>query len=116
MSIKWTMKRGAKMLNSKIERYFEELAPWIDDRIDEKWGHFNKICPNCLKRDGHNKQWCNECGALMVDFSTIKRRITNREWISSARNNNYHAGRVGTLYMIKITLPKVREERKRGYK
>lgn len=54
----------------------------LDSPIDDTYGTFNKICTNCLEREGHNRNYCTQCGQIMVKYDkSIHGGITNREWI-----------------------------------
>ena len=63
--------------------------------MGEDWGTFNRFCPRCFWRGGHNSQYCPECGASTTDYP--KEGIT---WAA---------------YIEKAHLPQNKTDRKRGF-
>ena len=60
------------------------LIKCIDHEIQDHWGTHNKICPQCLCRYGHNLVYCAKCGHKNIDFKDIPVKITYRDWILKA--------------------------------
>lgn len=63
------------------------VEDFLKEPIRDSWGFSNKICLNCLKRAGHNLQWCPDCGKEMVKFDKSKMPFNNREYIERAKTS-----------------------------
>ena len=48
-----------------------------------KWGTYNKFCPRCFYRAGHNIQHCPKCGMLTIIYSKDT-QITWGQYIDKA--------------------------------
>ncbi len=92
-----------------LEKYYQEyIVPMINSKINESSGTYNKICTNCLYRNGHNYIWCTQCGQKMVTYSKDTHgQITNREYFLRATNEHEMKKRVSLeIYTLKIPVPK----------
>ena len=75
------------MINS-IESYVNmpKLRELLLSPIPKKYGTYNKICPNCLYRQGHNIVSCRQCHQTkMEDFSEKYYDISNLNYILRAK-------------------------------
>ena len=70
-------------------------------RIKPTWGSYNRLCPNCLLRQGHNLQYCCCCGTQMTTYDKNKHgKITNKQWINRALHEKEKLRRFGTLLIM----------------
>jgi hypothetical protein len=54
----------------------------LSSPIEDTCGTYNKICTNCLERNGHPLNYYYQCGQPMVKYDrNVHGSITNREWI-----------------------------------
>lgn len=84
--------------------------------IDNKWGTYNKICPNCLERAGHKLLYCPKCPSTMDDYDKQKHgKIKNKAWVNKATTLSEQKRRLDLLFFSKFEYREDSEHNNRGW-
>jgi len=68
-----------------IQEAIKKYLKLIGRIIPEDHGTYNKFCPTCFYRQGHNMQWCKWCGTKMVVYTEQRVRPEWGAYIMAAR-------------------------------